>query len=590
MAVDLPGTGTISYNGITFAGPRVQTYVEIDPEWDDARRVIISDVMTIYVNAIITSDENGLAGPSSASDDTDSYIPKIQRLLQQSGGQLQYAGVGHGSTFIINSTPTNRDVNWGPRPGKLTIKPIGNNLVHELTWSVSVSIKRCNAETNALYGRIGDIRSMNYSVKYNIDGVTGLTTRTIEGYILISLNRNGAGFNTYSVSADEYRHRFQVDVPVYFRRKSSQWNVNSAKDRVSFVIVDEEMETEFGMPYGVADLDFDCTTTLDILRKSEKPLYGRINGSFKMVRLYPVSDGWNRILGMVRERINRIRSNGIKVYINKFSVTDKVMRRGGSFDIQFLLIAPQNADGTTGWEKLVKNTALFETPTSISYPSWVGSMKNSAWHERGLARLGVDASNDRLVDSCNPMGTVQIRDPFVFSPTRGLGDGLGSDIPTPDTSYLYYENSIKAFSDSKEMVHTLMGSNTTVGAGVGLHFISDFAKSLNTTPQGAVVQLSGQSLLYVRLKGRALRLRYDPELPKLRRFFNQKATYVRTKDDTDYTIVSYSGPYPIIRLSWDHLYVVPFNSPAEVEAALSQGLGSAVIATESDPTGGKVRN
>lgn len=601
---DLTGLSEITYGNFSFGtGPRVSSHVELKPIYDRAGRTVIATTYIINVRAIITSDDGTQkAGAITKVDTADLTMAKLERELMKPGQALVYSGWGHG-TFSINTASDTKDVRFGPKPKYARVELVGSTLAIQVDWTVEVTINRCNPSTNAVYGRIGDISSLSYTESFSIND-RGLTTRSINGHLDITNNRSRLGSNSVLTNADQFRSRFQVDVPNTFKRVTNQWALSEDKSSVSFSIVDQERPSSEGYPPGVTDCNLQHTANYRLHfgkgRGGSPPHTGQISGQLDVVKTVPLGDAWTRVLLMLRTRLTAMRNRGNTVFISELNVTEDLFRHGLSFSLRYYLLPKDKVLVNMA----VKN-ALFTGSPTTSESEWKGSLNNTAYHQRGVARM--EAKGDTIVDPCNQPGIITVQDRINFNNNVAPASSLGNIYPAPKQSYLLWDSWLEIKSQVGEQAHHIMPEKNTGGnlsARSVMESILNLGGSItkrgNLSPGGGggtgigsssqiITQIDGSNDVTVLLKGAAIRVGYEPEIPSLVSIWDRKDNLVPIGvQKNDLRVIGEMGDIPVYQRRWISKYRVHFDSPIELQQALEDGLSSAVLATPDDLEGFKV--
>lgn len=241
MAIsDLPVLDITEYNGYTFPSNVDTTSYRVEPLYDPAGRTVWACRFQIALKWI-DSDPEGRGGSLNArSKDAVS-------LLTKNAGELKYRGRGFGTPPTVNGGARVRDVEWGPKPGPLEMKPHGGATV-EYSWSVSFTLPTCSDAT--YFG----IAWFNYGLQFARDS-HGYSTRTYTAKLKIAQTKPTVDSRLIPDSADRY---LELVVPALlsdFRRERVDHSVSEDKSELTVTVVDTELPPA-APPPGVVECDF----------------------------------------------------------------------------------------------------------------------------------------------------------------------------------------------------------------------------------------------------------------------------------------------------------------------------------------------
>lgn len=585
MATSLTGTGTLSYNGWTFAGPRVSTTLDVRPERESSGRHVTHLVFTLNVVAYITDDSNGVGG---SGGDAGNVVATIQDLLTEDGGALVCTGMGYGN-ISVNGGSTDRDIAWGPKPKLISMIPVGSSGCIELNWQVEWSANRCSGGSSQLFGQLGEVISATYGMRYSMDHA-GLTTRTIRGEFRMAINRATVGGGPVAKTADELRDRLDFPPLVNFKRESQEWELSEDKSRLNFTITDRELPSDNGYPVGVASISATHTVSAEGgAALTAASLQCEIRGSVEMAKPYTKSDGMERILLLVGERMkiarNQANEGGKGVIMTGLSITEHIFDRRVDFSFRYMVL------NSGGLKRIATSTGLFTELKSTNHAVWTRSMEDTAYHNRGAARLRHQAVSDRIVNPCQSSGvTLRPRDTTGESPGSDSIRATITGCPPESRSYVRYRNWIDAITDSDTIEHKPMIREEESGADYNDEVIKARIKAgaIRGLPprqkRKIVSQQTGSQSVEIRIHGEGLRAGYDVEVPKLVEIFGQEADAPLKSSRVTATIVGEVGGCKIYAAKWDIKYIITFETQQEMEEAIGD-LSSAVLGVDSNPNG-----
>lgn len=575
MATSLTGHGTITYNGWTFAGPRVSSRLTARPEREETGRSATHLVFTLSVTAYITDDSSGTGGSGS---DAGSNVATIQYLLSEDGGALTCTGLGYGN-LSVNGGSSNRDVAWGPKTQLLTFNPVGASGCIEVQWEATWSANRCGGGSSTLLGAVGDLKSASYSIEYAIDR-RGLTTRTVRGQLAMHINRAAAGGQTVGTSADALREQLSVPPPLDgFQRETQGWKTSADMGRLELHIVDKELPSPNGYPEGVTHMRLrHRVATADRLGIR---LLNTFSGSMRMAKVVPLSLGFDRALLLISERVQIAKlQTGNAVLFMEAYIEEDVFQHSLSFSVRYIIT-------TAGLRRMVSNSGLFTPFNSTSHAAWQATADQTTGHRRGLARLKhVAPSGNWLTRACAGPSSLAIRD--IVDPLSGdSGDGSTRITGCPDKSksYIFYRSFLTSETMADVVEHKPMrepeGDDNYQPNTSG----TDGTENAPSKPRlEIIIQETGPPTVRVRLRGQGLRAGHPVEIPKLVEIFGQKVeTPLRTSSVSTSTPGKMGGCM-LYAAQWNLEYVIAFATQEELEEAIGNP-HEAVIETTDAPNG-----
>lgn len=199
----LPDIGVLSYNGCTFS-PLFTSEVKGRCIKDKALRTTKYMEYDISVDGYVTLPESS----TSISPTMDT----LRRLLTAQAGVLVYRG--RGCDIIVNTTPNNRDVSWGPSPELLEFQPLGGGLSAKVRWQVKVRIPETKQKSTSINSLTGvslagiAIPLLEFTYDCNISyGEDYYSTISCSGTLEVPLTRNpNQGTRTVPYTADDFRN------------------------------------------------------------------------------------------------------------------------------------------------------------------------------------------------------------------------------------------------------------------------------------------------------------------------------------------------------------------------------------------------
>lgn len=487
--------GSIVYSGadgyIRFP-ENARTKFRSVPEKDSTGRTIKWTTCTLTVECYITA---GDIFPNSPTTDDVFYV--MRRVLESPGGVLKINNKGIGNITFNQDTSGVRDVNWGPFPKVIEWEPLGNVSCYVM-WEVEYCY--LNSRLTLFQNYVEFAWSSRFSL--NEDGAT---TRTISGHLLMPGSRLAPATSRISElsNADDFRSDIIVDCPLGFVRDRQDWDVNDAKNRIDFTIVDRQLPHEC-YPEGITDMDtdFDLDTTTD--RGIFTRFVFSFTGSAKAALNYPKSAALRALRQEHDFRFEMLlaqlkSSHGSIIPLPaRFRIREKTKgqdaRRVHLSIAWILTVLPTNA-GSYFPKDILTRCGFFKQNNKNDPQKWRESMSKigGTLTQRGHALLSVEANEEKIVD-------MRINDglPEIGGRRKGLlFFGSAADtlpfVP-PTDSYHDYQNSLE--------VHTVSGTIMPIS----IEQANDKVKAFH------VVDVDRVKL---RMFGHAIRYNSRPVIPEL---------------------------------------------------------------------------
>lgn len=526
------GWGVTSYNGFTFSGLRKFKLAGRDI-YDEANRVITDVEYTLTISAVIyaTSEANEATAVSNA-----------RKALNQPGGTLVITGQGLGDIRVNGSTPTHIDVAWGPRPQSLELNSVGG-LATEVVWVCTFRIKECSGTS----GATTPIMAWNYDCAYSFDE-SGLCTRVISGYLQIRQTR-ATGSTRLTTSADQYRNRIQVAVPAGFGRKTWGFPISKDKSRLDFFFVDMQLD---GAPLPEDIIKADLTYGVESIPPGFQKFHATLSGTLEVAPGKPTSRAARMFMTIALDKLTKLRRN---VGANKTVIPDRirmetaVFGRASSFSISFLVISCL--------DDIIKKGGIWESLSGVTYEKWARSMER-VWNVRGTAGLVYNPSQDALVDLCssnaiNPIGN----DGGTSTPYESDTGVFGAGQISKENSWLAFENSLEV-SRAHSLAHHKVSDGYTPGDAPlnSADFITQDVTSLSaviSVVRRDVSQYQAGPTELVLMRGKAMRIKYKPAIPRLLKVGGFDVEVVKEKIDGPKTVGCFFDT-PVYVARWAILY------------------------------------
>ncbi len=493
------GFGVLTYGNWTF-GPLRHVKAKITPEWDRAKRTVVRLKWSLEVHAIIHATSVGAQ---------ETRMNTVIQELSEPRQKLTINGIGMDLPITTDKNGTRPDINWGPKPNVVSIAPAGADLCWEVNWTVEFETAPYCASGGSVSA--GAPIAFNYETTY-VTNEEGLLTRIISGYIEIVQFANG---RKVAANPEDAFDLITWQLPDLFRRVSVSRRFNEAKNVVEFTVIDQEL-ADYPYPEGVVECDVDYDF------ENRPPGFmnwtGQLSGTMRVAPGIPKSlavDKFFIIVFDIAAKLNAAAapSKGI-VIPERIRIGTKKFGRTSRFMVTWRMVACLH--------DILTKTGLWEPVPGTSYQSWKSSMAAAGvFHPRGVGKWKMNATEDTIIDLCQGAQAVTLGndtgsryDPFG-SPTTKLGCGN----ITKERSYLMFRNKIRGVQQQNAIIHNIM--QTFGGAayvalsgdvGNGAPFPSE---QTGAKPKNSILQFQSGSTDFIVMTGRALRLKFTPEIPKL---------------------------------------------------------------------------
>lgn len=541
MAVGLPATGTLKYNGYEFDGASKIT-VKSEPVRDDAGLTQIYRRYTITVQCVI-ADGGG----------TDADLFQIRSQLAEDGKELIFVSKGFGTDLRVNAGGHIQDVKLGPKPDIIDWKPIGNNLACEVTWTVIVCVPECQT---ANIRRTG-VMASNYEISFGINEY-GDTVRTIAGYIEVVQVRLLGG--KILDSADRYRGLAGNNAPPAGFTRTSDWTTSADKSRCNFTITDTQIPSPNPYPKNVTAISARHTVQSGLAQRGG--FHRRrniISAEITMKDGISISQAWSIFLEIVRQRVLKARQYSGEVLIDSVLLEEGIFSRTASFECGYQV--------TESATDILRGSGLWEPIAGTRWESWLESIKE-CYLPYGTANLFHNPQHDLIVDLCGeapPIPTGGIESGST-APRVVRTSGINNSLPPPESSHIDYENLIvperrvpiiqqSVLQESQTDLQE--GSTNPAGATIRIPVFTMGPPA--ATP--AVIQKRGAPRYKVRMRGTARRVGYPIPRPSIPTVGSQVAHELKSKYAMN-VIGTFFG-VRVYGAAWDVTYLLE-NSPGVV--------------------------
>ena len=492
------GFGTLSYGGYTF-GPLRHVKAKIAPEWDRARRTVTKLKWTLDVHAIIHGDNVG---------NQEANMNAVHRALTEPRLKLTISGIGLDTSITTDRAGTKPDISWGPKPTLHALAPVGGDLAWEVNWSVEFETPPYCASANI---SAGEPIAFNYTAAYTTNE-EGLVTRVLSGYMEIVQFANG---RRPAANPEAAFDRFTFQLPDLFRRVSCSRQFNESKNVVEFQIIDQEL-SDYPYPDGLVECDVDYDL------ENRPPGFinwtGQLSGTMRVAPGLPKSiaaDKFFIIVFDIADKLNNAAAPSKGVVIpERIGIGTKKFGRSSRFAVTWRMVACLH--------DILTKTGLWEPVPGTSYQSWRSSMiAAGVFHPRGVGKWRMNSNEDTIIDLCGGASSITLgADTGArYEPAGQPKTRLGCGNITKERSYLMFRNKIRGVQRQNAIIHKIMQvfggatySALTGDSGSEAKFPSE---STGGKPKDHIVQYQTASDDFIIMTGRALRLKFVPEIPKL---------------------------------------------------------------------------
>lgn len=423
----LPDTGAITYNGFTFP---VETYVEslsVRPIKDQAGRTVVHNEIDLTVSTLL------------AAQPTDTIVTNAIRRLTTPAAALTISG--RGWPLAVNTASRGpKDVQWGPWPAMIDVRPWGGGNATRLTWSVQVKIPLC---ADAVYEGPAEY---NFALDFEIDN-GGYTKRVYSGFLRIAATRRSPGDRNIPASADAFRER-AVPPPMIGFHRTQSYHLSEDKLTLRLTVTDQQQPK----PLPVGCISASSNHSLAATPGKLFQWTGTLNATYELARDADPSLARDNFFAIAKDRVRHtIRSLGTKnvgvipVQFN-FGEPNLFDRPGATFTLIYRVNAASLRD-------MLQASGLWRPVPGASFRLWQASVAG-VLGPRGLANLTFNTNEDRIIDLCRATTIPQAIKGDETVTTRSLRSFIDDTFPTlrPDNSYTHYENRILVSADQGNVV------------------------------------------------------------------------------------------------------------------------------------------
>ncbi len=416
-----------------------------------------------------------------------------------------------------------------------------------IEWQVTVTVPICRAGSPHFQG----VMALNYGVDYLINR-HGDTTRTLSGYIQIAQQ---SGLNAGD-TADKYRLHFQPAGLAGFVRQQT-WSVSLDKARIDFVITDTQVPTFNAYPAGITEITASHRQSWR-RGKSGTKFFNTITASITPEAGLPGERAWQVFGDIVTARMAISRKKDKSPFLISLDVTESIFSRTHNFSATYRILSSiSDFIGDSGMWKPLGRQGGWET--------WVRSLSESMFHNRGHARLRDIASNDIVISLCSSAPTISPNNEQEFRFKTVSSPGIKNERPPKEKSFYDYDSRIVPYRSDPVVRQSIIQSPGDVDPNWLIDPPQDPPPDdFRFDDKGTiddVIQQGGPGRYGVSLWGRAKRAGYPIARPSILKIgdttvHEQSARFMRRITGNFFGI-------PVYEAMWMVDYVVP-TSPSRV--------------------------
>lgn len=549
----VPSTGTISYNGYTFGVQTETQSIRGTPRMDKSGRTVAFMIWDITIRTIINTTP-----PLT----TDGSLAAIRRQLTAQGGAFIYSNKGFGDLRVNVAGEQSKDVMWGPKCTGFSATPKGDRFAWEVIWSIQIATPDCS---NAVFE--GKIMEYSYSLQYSIDR-SGYERRVHTGSFRIPQTRKNQGDRFLRDTADSYRADIYPAPIPGFRRTEQSYNLSDDKCEISFSIADEEMPPNIPPP-NVIEVSASHKLNNSAPMKFAEWL-GSISATYEMVKGASGAEALARFFELVEHRRQIItKTAGYKFFaILTFSAEEPEIygKRTANFTVTFRSVSNLQGYFTGGlWSGVPGN----------NWAKWQASVSRWLYSPYGNAGLQFNPNQEVIIDLCSQQETRVLRGAnfALQGPIGQLQTILGAGVPSPENSWMEYQNAIYIeLMDGTILHQPLLTSKINMPAQVsGDQQFKQIGYQPTVIPQAptSIIQQRSASSYYVYMIGRAIRSTYEIPAPVLESVGGVPASPANIAGCGFWQQTIGNNGLPIYAAQWKLRYLLPQGPKTTVSPPLN---------------------
>lgn len=566
---ELPAWNTVnasevSYNGFEFP-PFAKCRATLVPEYNKAGTSIKWITVALTVEFIITPWETISAGHPTIDDEMDTIRTRLMQPCQTLTCRLQ--GLGD---IRINHTSNvgTKDVNNGPKPQVFEWAPIGGGLAAEGQWLCVAWISPCYTSDSSV--ALQGITEFGYELKWNVNK-EGFLTRvvTVEAELAqtrTATNNGKANSQIQLASNNALIDRLveQVDTtfprPLGFHRETEKV-LGKNKRTFKYVVTDTEIPSDQILPKGAIDLDFEESLSSSFENKGfsiwDWEFTGKVivanagkNGSI----LKNKNVAFLAIIEIIRDRLAKatgktfyhsdnsagisgstpatIYQKKVSVLPNRIKFTNSIYKNELSVDLSFSLFCSSDL--------LFQASGMFDA-VRIPGMTWVEWAKYLKDNGVSTSAANMVPGYETVVDLCHPLTTIgpkpsieEKKDTTLTLPP--INTVFGPRMPGAESTWIDYRNTFVYMTKNFTVMSAPLSSDAkerqeSAPSGDPASSTKDVGEvppvTSNSNPPA--LQTSAEPISYVTMIGKAIRVGYPIEPPRLISVGGSKA--ILTGDD-----------------------------------------------------------
>lgn len=532
----ITGFGEITYNGLTFT-PLREVKIKSEMMYDDANITVTHVRFLLTVEALVFSDN--VANQNSA-------MANIQNTLAKPGQNLVIVDIGFYTGISTAFNGDEPDLLWGAKPKTLSMEPAGGDLAWNIVWECEFNISLCLGEFSDTNN---NFFAFNYEVFYSVDN-KGHVTRRISGYFEIAQSRVSGGRSIIR-NLEDYYDRVRFTLPLAFERVNSSRSLSIDRRRLEFSVTDRELQT---LPYPdgivIADVDFDF--------QNRPPGFqawtATLSGSMEVAAGLPQSLAAAKFFLLMFDKQKSLQASAFKkdgaVIPERIRFKQQVFGGVFTFSVSFMLIACL--------DEILESSGIWQPFPNATYQSWENSMRvQGVGTERGYYNLRHRVSDDAIIDICAGVSAVDLGNDSGSTTvdTTPLSQKIGCANITKKTSWLLYRNKIEIVVQQNAIVHRVaqafLGVDQSQVEAVE-ELLMPLSPPIVTPILQDIVQYAGAPDNLIIMTGRAVRLKFVPDVPRLLSIGGVAVTELSRNVDTEPVAVFFGCPLYVTR--WAILY------------------------------------
>lgn len=590
--------GDVIYNGFHFP-PTSLVKLQIVPVYTIDQRTVKYRRYILTVSAILLPLDLPQAATyfqhnSDQTITTDYNMNDVRVRLQEARKPLQANLLGFGRIAVNSSFSAEADLLYGPKPILLSCHPVAKNKAMQIEWQCEFHIAECSKDlvTGVATFTLGNVADFSWDANFNINS-HGLSQRTISGVLEIPVF---ASANVINRTADEFRNLLNIPRLPNFRR-TQNYHVDKDKRTIHWFVTDEEIPSDNPFMPNMVNMQVRQHVSSSLASGGFRQWHGALNGTITVAHGVNKVYAWLAFLTVLRTRLDNLglgyagneqngpgqipnypgsaehkraikdkQKPGTLKYIDSISIDDDIYGRDVHFQVSYFF--------NTSLAGLIRASGLWQPIAGTDWTAWQTSM-NSVFGIRGYANLGLNTSDDVIVDICQPQTPAINGYSFIPGEVGGPSEEperIKNKLPPPENSWLDFKNDMTLDENPGHVWHKPLSPSVNVNVSDD-GTISDTEQKLpfSTTYESAhdIPIKRGPGSYYVNMKGYGVRLGYHVNPPNLKTIGGVEAVPVHRRIMANSVISIDSEGNPVYCCGWDIWYrlrTVPQNLTNNSEA------------------------